>query len=558
MELNLAEILAAIEAAIPDRECVVFRNRRLSWRPVGDRTRQVANLLAQHGLTGRDRGDAAGWESTQDHVALYLHNGNEYLESMIGSFRARCAPVNINYRYRSGELRYVLNDSRSRAIVYHASFGATLAEVVDDLPELELIICVDDGSGVEPIAGALRYEEALAAADPLASIGRLSPDDLYVCYTGGTTGMPKGVLWRQADFLVAALGVRRRDGSDHASLDELVDLARGGSLRALPAPPLMHGAAHWNAISAWISGGTVIIQSQTERFDPADIWSTIDRESATSLLIVGDAFARPLLDEWDRAAATGTPYSAVTLRHVLSGGAILTPTSKQALLNRLPGITIVDVLGSSESGRQGVSQLRSVSRDPVIENSAADHRFVPSETSRLVSEDRSRVLSITETDVGWLAQSGRVPLGYLGDRAKTESTFPVIDGERLAIAGDRARYDDQQITLLGRDSVTINTGGEKVFAEEVEVALSSHPAVFDVVVCGRPNDQWGEEIVAVVALRAGRVVGDAELRAHCRSTLADFKSPRVIVRVPVVQRSPSGKADYAWARTMSTSSASDS
>lgn len=552
MELNLVEILSGIEEAIPDRDCVIFRDRRFSWRQFGGRTRQVANVLSQHGLGGRDRGDASGWESTQDHVALYLHNGNEYLESMIGSFRARCAPVNINYRYRSNELRYVLSDSRSRALVYHAAFGTTLAEIVDDLPALELIICVDDGSGVQPIAGALRYEDALSTADPLMSMDRLSPDDLYVCYTGGTTGMPKGVLWRQADFLVAALGVRRRDGSDHSTLDELVELARAGSLRALPAPPLMHGAAHWNAISAWVSGGTVIIQSQTDRFDPADIWSTVDRESATSLLIVGDAFARPLLDEWDRAAATGAPYSGSSLRHLLSGGAILSPTSKHALLERLPGITIVDVLGSSESGRQGVSQLRSVSDDPAVGTPGSDHRFVPSTTSRLVSENRSRILSITESEIGWLAQSGRVPLGYLGDRAKTEATFPVIDGERLAVAGDRARYDDGQITLLGRDSVTINTGGEKVFAEEVEVALGSHPAVFDVVVCGRPNERWGEEIVAVVALRAGHVVADDELRAHCQRTLADFKAPRAVVRVPVVQRSPSGKADYVWARAMTT------
>jgi len=546
VELNLSVIMSAIAAATPERECLVFGERRLTWEQFMDRARSVAAVLAEHGLSGRDRGTATGWESTQDHVALYLHNGNEYLEAMIGSYAGRCAPVNINYRYRSAELSYVLRDSRSRAIVYHASFGPTLAEIIDDLDDLELLLCVDDGSGVAPLPGAIDYERALADAGQPTAPPDPSPDDLYICYTGGTTGMPKGVLWRQADFLVSALGVRQRSGEDYDSVDQIVAQAIRGSVRALPAPPLMHGAAHWNAISAWISGGTVIIQDRPQRFDPADIWSTIDRESATSLLIVGDAFATPLIDEWDRAANESTGYSGASLRHILSGGAILSPTSKAALLERLPQVTIVDVLGSSESGRQGVAQQR---RDQA---SAESSGFVASETALLLDETRSSVLDTSDSSIGWLAQSGRVPLGYLGDRDKTEATFPVVDGQRLAVAGDRARYEHQRIVLLGRESVTINTGGEKVFAEEVEVALSSHSAVFDVVVCGRPSDRWGQEIVAVISLRPGHSVTDDELRAHCRRGLADFKSPRAVVRVPVVERSPSGKADYAWAREMAT------
>jgi fatty-acyl-CoA synthase len=477
-------------------------------------------------------------------VALYLHNGNEYLEGMLGAYKARCAPTNVNYRYRAEELRYVLADSGARAVIHHLAFAPTLAEVIDDLPDLDLIIHVEDGSGAAPLAGSVEYEAALSA--PAAELpGELvegwSGDDLYVCYTGGTTGMPKGVLWRQADFLVAALGIRRRDGDDVEELAELAATARGSNLRALPAPPLMHGAAHWNAMSCWSAGGTVIIQDHPERLDPVDIWSVVERERATSLLIVGDPFARPLVDELDRAAAAGRPHDTSSLRHLLSGGAVLSPGVRDELLARVPGLTVVDVLGSTESGRQAVSQVR----DRDVTGTA----FSPESTAVVLTEDRSRRVAAGAGEVGWLAQTGRVPRGYLGDEAKTRATFPVIDGVRHAVAGDRARLRaDGSIELLGRDSVTINTGGEKVFAEEVETALKTHPSVHDAVVCGRPSERWGQEVVGVVAFRDGRRATEAELRDHCRSALADFKVPKAVVVVGDVVRSPSGKADYRWAR----------
>ncbi len=555
MELNLPAICEAIEAKVPERECLVFRGRRWTWGEVGDRTRRVASLLASAGLAGRDRGDARGWESTQDHVALYLFNGNEYLEGMLGAMKARCAAVNLNYRYGPDELRYVLEDSASRAVVYHGCFGNTLAAALGDRRP-ELLVRVEDGSGVAPVPGSVDYEEALAASSPdLPSElrGSWSPDDLYLCYTGGTTGLPKGVLWRQADFLVSALGIRRRDGSDFESLDELAQAAeRGASLRALPAPPLMHGAAHWNAISAWTSGGTVVIQDDPTRLDPADIWRSVERERVTSLLIVGDPFARPLIEEWDRAVADGRPYDASTLRHLLSGGAVLSPATKRELLERLAGVVIVDVLGSTESGRQGIS--RAGSPDD------AERGFDSGPTAVVLDERRERVLDPGTDQIGWLAQGGRVPLGYLGDPGKTNATFPVIDGRRWSVAGDRARLDaDGRIVLLGRDSVTINTGGEKVFAEEVETALKEHPAVHDAVVCGRPSERWGEEIVAIVSLREGAGVAAGRdlvegLRAHVRERLAGFKVPKDVLVVDRVERSPSGKADYRWAREQAAAS----
>jgi fatty-acyl-CoA synthase len=469
---------------------------------------------------------------------------------MLGSYKARAAPVNVNYRYRAAELTHVLADSACRAVVYHAAFASTLAEVRDDLPELELLIQVDDGSGAALLPGAIGYESWLAAQSPQLPSGLAaswSGDDLYICYTGGTTGLPKGVLWRQADFLISALGVSRRDGSPVESLDELAQAASVSSLRALPAPPLMHGAAHWNAMSCWSAGGTVILQDETTRLDPADVWRSVQRQRATSLLIVGDPFARPLIDEWDRAARAGTPYDVASLRHVLSGGAVLSPTTKKQLHERMPAVSIVDVLGSTEGGRYGVDNQRPQRERPA----PGVDGFTPERTAVVVSEDLSRRLVPGEDEIGWLAQGGRVPRGYLNDPDATARTFPVIDGKPMSIGGDRARLRaDGSIHLLGRDSVTINTGGEKVFAEEVETTVKSHPAVLDAVVCGRPSERWGQEVVAVVSLRDGSFVSDAELRGWCHERLADFKAPKAIVRVAHVVRSPSGKADYAWARSV--------
>jgi fatty-acyl-CoA synthase len=411
-ELNLAAVHEALAAALPDRECIVWRDRRLTWAEVTDRTRRLARVLHDHGLVAPTArlDDLEGWESPHAHVALYLHNGNEYLEGMLGSFKARCAPVNINYRYVAEELRYVLADSRSQAIVYHAAFAPTLAEVLPDLPELRLLLQVDDTSGEPLLPGALPYEDALAAAAPQAPVG-LSPDDLYILYTGGTTGLPKGVLWRQADFLASCLGIA-------STTQELVEAALPRSLRLLAAPPFMHGAAHWNAISGWTSGGTVVIQDVPSRLDADDILRTLAREQATSLLIVGDAFARPLVDALRRGR-----HDVGRLRHLLTGGAVLSAPVKEDLLALVPGLRIVDVLGSSETGRQGVhtSDAR---------RGASTGTFAPSPTAAVLSEDRTRVLPPGDPELGWLAQSGRVPRGYLGDEEKTRRTFPVVDGIR--------------------------------------------------------------------------------------------------------------------------------
>lgn len=540
-EHAIATLLEAVAEAVPDRECIVWRDRRLTWGEVAERSRRLANGLLDAGVGGPvvHDPDAPGWTSPHDHVALYLTNGNEYLEGMLGAWKAGAAAVNVNYRYTAEELAFVLADAGAVAVVYHARFAPVLAAALPHVPSVRLLLVVDDGSGTAPVDGSIGYEALLAGASPARPDLTWSPDDRYVVYTGGTTGNPKGVLWRQGDFLHTALGIR---GTQEA----LVERARRPNRpRALPAPPFMHGAAHWNALSCLIAGGTVVIQSDTEHLDPADVLDTCEREHVGSLLIVGDAFARPLLDELRRG-----DRDLSSLRVLMTGGAVLSPTIKSQMVAELPTLRIVDILGSSETGRHGLASTDAGSdSEPGV--------FAPSDTTVVLDETRSHQLEPGSPDRGWLAQRGRVPLGYLGDEAKTRDTFPRVDGVVHAIAGDRARRRaDGAIELLGRDSVTINTGGEKVHAEEVEQALKAHPAVYDALVVGRPSERWGSEIVAVVALDAGADCLDVdEVRAAAGEHLARYKLPKAFVVVDRVQRSASGKPDYGWARQVATGEA---
>jgi fatty-acyl-CoA synthase len=534
---NLGEVHEAIAAAVPERPCVLWGQRRLSWAQVTDRTRRLGHALRSrgHGLRS-ERADLEPWQSGQDHVALYLHNGNEYLEGMLGAFKARCAPFNVNYRYVAEELRYLLHDADARAVIFHGRFAPALRAVLPELPRLRTLLQVRDETDTPLLPGAVEYEAALAAATPEPPRG-LSPDDLYILYTGGTTGMPKGVLWRQADIFLAALGGRRSSGEPIASLEELAERASHGGERVLPAPPMMHGAAHWVAFNAWAAGHTVVIQDRPAHFDADDVLAAIAREQVTRLLVVGDAFARPLLD-----ALRGKRHDVGCLRFLLSSGAGLGEDLKRALLEELPALTIVDALGASETGPQG----HNVS---TREATARGGRFSPGPNACVLDETCRRVLAPGHDGMGWFAQRGPVPLGYLGDPDKTQRTFPTVEGVRFAVPGDRARHlASGEVELHGRDSVTINSGGEKIFAEEVEGALKRHPDVYDAVVCGRPSPRWGQEVCAVVQLQPG-VTSDVEaLLAECARHLARFKLPKHFVFVEKVVRSPAGKADYRWAR----------
>ena len=537
-EFPVAEVHEAIAATRPDEVCLVFRDRRITWREMTDRTRRLANHLHRAGLgCNTERSGLQGHETGQDHLAIYLHNGNEYLECMLGGFKARVAPFNVNYRYVAEELRYLLTDSNAAAIVVHSAFAPTLAEVLPDLPNLRVILQVADHSGNELLPGAVWYEDALAASSGEKPPVTWSPDDLYILYTGGTTGMPKGVLWRNADANVECFG-----GSRAETLEGVVADATGG-LKSLLAPPFMHGAGHWVSFRTWNSGGCVYVQDHPERLDPADIWGLIEREQVTFLLIVGDAFGRPLLDELDRNS-----YDLASLTVMLSGGAALSANLKDEFLQHLPTLMVVDGLGSSEAG----GQLSHVS----VGGGATTRSFPISPGHHVLSEALDRELPAGDPEIGWLAKSGRLALGYLGDAAKTARTYPVVAGTRYAVPGDRARLRaDGVIELHGRDSVTINSGGEKIFAEEVEAAVKHHAGVYDCVVAGRPSERWGNEVVAVVRIREGHTVSEADLLHECERHIARYKLPKAFVFVPEVVRSPAGKADYRWARQVAIDAA---
>ncbi|WP_329095588.1 AMP-binding protein [Actinomadura citrea] len=535
--LDLATLHEAIAAAIPDRECLVWRERRMTWREVADRTRRLAGVLHAHGLGLRTRdGDGTAsepWESPHDHLALYLHNGPEYLEGLVGAHKARVAPFNVNYRYVDDELAQLFADARPAAVLYHARFADVIGRVIDRLGTRPLLLQVADDSGAALLPGALDYEHALAGAsgEPLAD--HPSPDDLHILYTGGTTGLPKGVLWRIGDLMAGPLGMRRRDGAPLTDLGEAVERAVRSDVRVLVGPPLMHGGGTWSALGGWCGGGCVVFPDRVDGLDAADLMATAERERATRMPLVGDAFARPIV-----AALEARPHDLASLRTLINSAAGVSPGVKARLLELLPHTRLVDVLGSSESGFQ------------VTRHGPAARTFRPAAGTAVLSADRSRRLAPGEDELGWLAKGGdAIPLGYLGDPAKTAATFLAVDGERLVVAGDRARLlADGTVEVHGREATTINTGGEKVFAEEVETVLRGLPGVADALVVGRPSERWGTEIVAVVG--PSGAPSDDELRAGCAAHLARYKIPKAFVRTDRGLRLPNGKADYAAARAL--------
>jgi fatty-acyl-CoA synthase len=550
MRYNHAELFGAIAETLPERDCIVFRDRRLSYRDVANRVNQLANLLLSQRITAhRSRRDLRPWESGQDHVALYLYNGNEYLEGMLGAAAARAVSFNVNYRYVEAELVYLLDDAAARAIVYHARFAPTLAAVLGSLREPPtLLLQVADESGNALLPGALDYEEALAASSTDRPATVPEADDLYLLYTGGTTGMPKGVMWAQADILEGAVAGFLPDGMfDVASLAEGVAKVAAAERRVvLPLPPLIHGAAQWIALSGMMSGGTVVFPDVVDRLDPGSVWDVIDGHGVQIANLVGNSFATPLCDEFEFGGHHGRSLQLLGV-----GGAVTSAAVKDRMLRLLPHVAIADVAGSSETG----SQLTHLS----ITGAPADSGvFTPAAGTCVVDEDCRRILTPGDPATGWLGRSGAIPFGYLGDRDKTAATFPTVEGRRVALPGDRARHlADGTVELLGRDSITINSGGEKIFAEEVEDALIAHPAVRDVIVVGRASERWGSEVVAVVQLVPGHDPTDEELMADAGQRLARYKLPKAIVRVDIVVRGPAGKADYRWASDVAAQESPD-
>lgn len=555
MQFTVPAVAEAVAAALPDRPLIVQGDRRYTYRQIVDRSNRLAAYLHSRGLGAQtERGELAGHEVGQDLLGIYAYNGPEFVESLLGAFRARVAPFNVNYRYVKNELQYLLADSGASALVYHAAFAPRVAEILPDLPALRVLIQIADGSGNELLDGAVDYESIVGASTDATIPVEPSPDDLYVLYTGGTTGMPKGVLWRQHDIFMTAFGGRNMvTGEKAQSVEEIVGRAVDNpGTRLLILPPLIHGAAQWGAMTAVTTGQTIVFPSVVDRFDAEDVVRTIEREQVLVATVVGDAMARPLLDAIKAGLRDGTA-DVSSLSVVANGGAQLTPYVKQQLIDAKANLIVVDGVGSSETG----AQMSHMSAPGAVSTGT----FNAGPDTCVVTEDFTAVLSAGHEGLGWLAQRGFVPLGYKGDATKTAATFPVIDGVRYATPGDRARHlDSGAIELLGRDSVTINSGGEKIFAEEVESAIASHPAVRDVVVAGRPSERWGQEVVAIVALTADALadntIGADELIRHAESSIARYKLPKAVVFRPVIERSPAGKADYRWAREQAVSETS--
>jgi acyl-CoA synthetase (AMP-forming)/AMP-acid ligase II len=534
-ELNIGRIALTIADQIPDRPAVLQGDRAVTYRDLADRSSRLARYLHERGLGHfADRSGLGGHETGQHLMAQFLYNCPEYVEGLIGSYLGRVAPFNVNYRYQVAELTYLLKDAAPAAIQYHACFAPTLAQVLPHLSGVEVLLQVADGSGEPLLPGAVDYESALASAIPDLHGVDPSPDDLYIIYTGGTTGMPKGVLWRQADVAVSTLGLRnRRQDREWASVDECRTAVCAHPMRVLPCAPMMHGAAQWAALQAVCEGNVVVFPENAHTFAAKDIWNAVQRHHVSVLTIVGDAFGWPLVEELER-----TEHDVSSVKVIVSGGAALQAACKNRLLAQIPGLRIIENIGSSESGILG-------SRLSAARESSADATFVPDESMVVVAEDFSRLLDAGHDGAGWLAREGRIPLGYLGDAEKTNRTFPVVEGQRLTVPGDRARLlETGEVQLLGRDSLTINTGGEKVFVEEVEAVLKDHPAVVDALVCGRPSERWGAEVAAVVVAPGIR---ELELIEFCRDRLARYKVPKAIRLVERIARTETGKPDYKWA-----------
>ncbi len=532
--MNLADIWEALADRIGDHTAQIHGERQTTFREFEARAAKLAGALAAAGVKPGSK------------VAMFLYNANEYLETAFAALKLRAVPVNVNYRYLEDELHYLLENSDAEAVVYHGALAGRIETVRERLPNLKLLVQVTthDDDRRDVLAGAREYEALLAESEAAARIGRSGDDHLFL-YTGGTTGMPKGVMWRQSALVnqfsagYQPLGdVQPQTPADAA--EAAVKLHEmGASGPSLAAAPLMHGMAWFTSMGKLMTGGSVV--SLTERsFDAHELWTAVARHKVTSCTIVGDAFARPMVEALDEAKRAGQPYDLSSLAVLISAGVMFTAPFKQAFLDR--GVAmVIDGLGSSEATGGGF-MVATAGMDPTTA------RFQLGPHTKVLTED-GREVTPGSGEIGVLAVGGpAVADGYYKDAAKSEATFHVIGGERYSIAGDYARVEeDGTVTLLGRGSVCINTAGEKVFPEEVEETMKLHPDVVDCTVVGVPDEKWGQAITAVVELRPDAQADPADLIGATRGRIAAYKSPKHVVIVDKVLRSPAGKADYRWA-----------
>jgi acyl-CoA synthetase (AMP-forming)/AMP-acid ligase II len=524
MAFNLADMIEHTVDAVPERTALICGDRRETYAELEDRANRLAHHLAVQGIGERD------------HVAIYSYNSLEFVETMLAAYKLRAVPINVNYRYVEEELVYLLDNADAVALVYQAEFAPRVAAVKDRLPGLKHLIEIDDGSGTTSNTGAVAYEDALAGASAERDFGPRDAGDLYILYTGGTTGYPKGVMWRHEDVWRTLGG-----GIDFVTGERITDeykLSRDGKAgepaATLVLAPLMHGAAQWGTLGGLMKGLTSVL---LPRFDPHMVWEAVAEYGITTISITGDAMARPLID-----ALREKSYDTSSLIAIASTAAVFSPVVKDELLDLMPSLFISEAVGSSETGFNG---MRLVEKGATVSDGGLINITMGPGT--IVIDEANKPVKPGET--GRMARGGNVPLGYYKDPVKTAATFIEVDGERYSVPGDFARLElDGTMTLLGRGSQCINSGGEKIYPEEVESALKAHEKVFDALVVGVADDRWGQRVAAVVQARPGQEPTLDELADHCRTRIAGYKVPKQLDLVDEVPRQPSGKPDYTRAK----------
>ncbi len=527
---NFATCWEALADAQPERLALAQGDRHRTWAEWDDNSSRLAAAFTDLGL----RPDGK--------VASYLYNSIEYMEGVFATWKCRSAPVNVNYRYMEVELRYLLENSDTEILLFHGVLGDQVAKVWREIPTLKAIVQVDDGHPL--VDGAHRYEDLLANHEPAARVEK-SGDDLYILYTGGTTGMPKGVMWRNEDLfntLVPSVwGLLGQSGDSPEDVPAVAAaIAETGRTPVhLPASPLMHGTGFMSSLQALTSGGAIVtLESRT--FDAHELWKAVEAEHVTQMAIVGDAFGKPMVRALEEAEVDNAPYDLSSLGLMISSGVMWTAEVKEALMAR-GAFFCLDSLGSSE----GVGFASQIS---IPGSTATTAKFQIGEFAKVLTEE-GRAVEPGSGERGLLALGGPIPLGYYKDPEKSAATFREFDGKRYSIPGDWATVAaDGTIELLGRGSVSINSGGEKIFPEEVEEAVKLHPSVHDAIVVGVPDEKFGEAITALVSFRPGAEATSDEIIATVRSNISRFKAPRHVLVIDEIKRGPNGKADYAWAK----------
>ncbi len=526
-DINIADALDIVAEIHADRDAAIQSERHLSWRQVERRARNLAAWLKEKGATHQGK------------VSIYTYNHPAYVETVYAAFKAALVPVNVNYRYREDEIRYLLDNSDTEIVVVHEDFVPLLAGVLGELPRIAAVLVIEE-SGQADLSGlpcAERYEEVVETDRQAVQVDR-SGDDLLLLYTGGTTGMPKGVMWRQGDlFARFGGGGVGAAATDLAGYREFV-VSQQSPARLLVGPPLMHGTGWFTSLICWLSGGAVIVLPNPKKFDAAEMLRTIEGERANGVTIVGDPFAKPMLRELQRSDRS---YDISTVAMMMSSGVMWSQETKRGLLEANPTMVLADAFSSSEAIGMGTSIT-------TAGGSTNTGRFSITNTTRLFDADL-KILPSKPGVKGIVGVAGPQPIGYYKDPEKSARTFVTTEGQRFSIPGDWAAIDEDgvSLTLLGRGSVCINTGGEKVFPEEVEEVIKRFDGVRDTVVVGIPDERWGEAITAVVSTFAAEL-DQAALRDYLKAHLADFKCPKYFVHVDQVYRSPAGKADFEQTR----------